>query len=141
MSFSLWRPSMLALVALVLGVGLSACGDADDGAATGTTVSADPVVQRGYSLAQSRGCIGCHTLSGDRASGPTWKGLAGSEVPLTDGRTVAADPDYLRRAIVEPDAEVHRGFARGVMSAVMSGQKDLSPDEVEALVAYIQTVR
>jgi hypothetical protein len=42
-------------------------------------------------------------------TGPSWKGLAGSQVKLGDGRTVAADDAYLTRHIIEPDALTVKG--------------------------------
>lgn len=87
----------------------------------------------------SEGCSGCHTLNGSRASGPTFKGLAGSQVQLSDGSTATADAAYLARSITDPDAQVVKGFSKGVMSAVMANRKKLAPADVDAIVAYLQT--
>ena len=35
--------------------------------------------------------------------GPSWKDLAGEQVELADGTTVAADEAYLRKSILEPN--------------------------------------
>src|SRR5271167_209928 len=47
-------------------------------------------VARGRELYQADGCSGCHSLDGTRGTGPSWKGLAGSQVKLSDGRTLTA---------------------------------------------------
>lgn len=38
--------------------------------------------------AEEAGCLTCHTTDGQESTGPTWQGLFGSEVTLTDGTTV-----------------------------------------------------
>lgn len=115
----------IAAAALVAAgvVGLNACGD-----------DAEP--RRGQSqgaeLAGSLGCSSCHSTNGDRKQGPTWKDLAGSDVPLDDGTTVEANTAYLTRSIEDPGAEIVDGY--------LPIMPDLNVDEeqVEALVAYIQ---
>ncbi|TFW09535.1 cytochrome c, partial [Oxalobacteraceae bacterium OM1] len=88
----------------------------------------------GQGLAQAKGCIACHSIDGTPGVGPTWKGLAGKSEALADGSTAVADAAYLQRSIVEPQAQIVKGFP-----PVMP-KMDLSPDEVAALVAYIQSL-
>jgi len=93
---------------------------------------------RGAELAKSRGCVGCHTIDGSPLVGPTWKGLFGHRVAvLTDGtkREVTADEAYIKRSIKEPGADVVEGFAP------IMPDLGLSDDEIEAVVAYIKTLR
>ena len=78
------------------------------------------------------GCSSCHSTDGARSEGPTWEGLAGSTVTLADGTTVTADEDYLRRAILDPQAEVVAGYP-APMPAI-----EVSDAEADRLVAYIQ---
>ncbi len=93
---------------------------------------------QGQMLAQTLGCTACHSPSGLTIVGPTWKGLAGSVVPLQDGTTVVADDAYLRESILAPGAKVVRGFQSGIMPAfegmVTSGQ-------VDSLIAYIKSLK
>jgi cytochrome c oxidase subunit 2 len=107
--------------------------------ARGAAASAVPggvvdVQAQGKALAQSRGCVACHTVDGSPGVGPTWKGLHGKTQTLADGSTVLADEAYLRRAIQEPNAQVVKGFSPIMPPAV------LSDEEVAALVAYIQSL-
>jgi mono/diheme cytochrome c family protein len=95
-------------------------------------------VARGKTLYTSLGCIGCHSLDGTAGTGPTWKGLAGSQVALTNGKTVAADGAYLAKSIDDPDADIVKGFQSGIMSAVIK-KGATSPADVKALVAFIQS--
>lgn len=66
--------------------------------------------ESGALVAEEAGCLTCHTTDGEESTGPTWQGLFGSEVTLTDGTAVVADEEYLRRAIVDPAAEVVDGY-------------------------------
>lgn len=117
------HPFVGGLISLVLVILLSACGP--DGAERAGRLD-------GAQLAGSLGCVSCHSTNGDRRQGPTWAGLAGSEVTLSNGTTVQADRSYLRRAINDPDAEVVDGFAP------IMPDLSLEADQVDAIVTYIE---
>jgi mono/diheme cytochrome c family protein len=106
-----------------------------------TTTAAGPAA-RGERLFTADGCSGCHSLDGAAGAGPTVKGLAGSRVELADGSTTTADGAYLTRAIADPDAQIVKGYTKGVMSAAISSF-DLAgkPQDVAALVAFIKARR
>jgi len=110
-----------------------AMAGASGAAATPATGAGNQVAQ-GQALAQSRGCVACHTVDGSARVGPTWKGLYGTTRPLADGSTVLADEGYLRRSIVEPQAQVAKGFPPIMPPA------NLGNEEVTALLAYIQSL-
>lgn len=94
---------------------------------------------RGRELVETRGCMSCHSTDGASGTGPTWKNLAGAEVPLSDGTSVLADDAYLRLSILSPDADTVAGFPTGVMAASVPNDS-ISPDEADAIVAYINTL-
>jgi cytochrome c oxidase subunit II len=97
---------------------------------------------RGRFLYGADGCSDCHSLSGARLAGPTWKGLAGSTVKLADGHTVVADAAYLTKHIAEPNAFTVSGYPSGIMAqAIESFQLDQKPADVQALVAFIQSLK
>jgi cytochrome c oxidase subunit 2 len=94
----------------------------------------------GELLYKTKGCIGCHSINGVRIVGPTWKGLYGSEVTVsTNGRirTIKADDDYLKRSILDPNADIVQGYPPSVMPV----QKDLSAQDVNDIIAYIKTLK
>jgi cytochrome c oxidase subunit 2 len=96
----------------------------------------------GEDLWSSTGCAGCHTVDGTASVGPTVQGLAGSEVELADGQTVTADDVYLALSITDADAQIVAGYDAGVMSAATDPQGfGTRPDDVEALIAYIEAQR
>jgi cytochrome c oxidase subunit 2 len=95
---------------------------------------ADGLIAQGRDLAQTRGCLACHTLDGKPGIGPTWKGLFGKTETLTTGATVKVDEDYVKQSIVEPNAAVVQGFQPVMPPASFSDQ------ELSALVAFIKDV-
>jgi len=92
----------------------------------------------GADLAQTQGCLGCHSVDGSQIVGPTWLGLYASQVTLEDDTTVVADEDYLRRSIVETNAEIVKGFPASVMPGIYNDT--LSQEQVDALVEYIKSL-
>lgn len=125
------RGALLAVLVVAMVVTGASCGDGSGTDGVSPTITG-AAAQRGQALADDKGCQTCHTTSGRRTTGPTWKDLAGSEVELDGGDSVAADDAYLARAIVDPKAEVVSGFP-----SIMPSY-DLSGDEVKDLVAYLK---
>ncbi len=91
--------------------------------------------KRGLEVLKSQGCLGCHTLDGTKALGPTFKGIWGREVTVvTTGaeHTVTVDEPYVRRSLEQPNADIVKGYP-----AVMPAFK-LSPDEVAAIILSLK---
>jgi cytochrome c oxidase subunit II len=103
------------------------------GSAATATAGAGPVAQ-GQALAQSKGCVACHTVDGSARVGPTWKGLYGKTETLKDGSTALVDDAYLQSFIRDPLARGVKGFP-AVMPKI-----ELSDEELAALVAYIRSL-
>jgi len=96
-----------------------------------------PPAQAGEHLYRTMGCAQCHTVDGTGSTGPTWKGLFGSHVPLEGGRTITADENYLRTCILDPTANIPLGF-----QPVMPTFKGrLSDQEITAVIAYIKSLK
>lgn len=98
------------------------------------TSTAAGLAEQGRALAQSKGCVACHSADGAPGVGPTWKGLYGHTGTFADGSSAKVDDDYLRTEIREPQARVVKGFAP-VMPKL-----PLTDEEVAALVAYIRSL-
>ena len=79
-------------------------------------------------MARDRGCTSCHSSNGDKGTGPTWKGLYGSEVELADGTTVTADETYVKESITDPGAKIVNGYGN------VMPHFTLSQEEVNQLV-------
>jgi mono/diheme cytochrome c family protein len=123
---------------------VAATGAASQGAPP--TLSAPPppsggaggAAAAGAQLFQSLGCSACHSLTGAKIIGPTFKGLYGSKVQLSTGQTVTADEAYLLQSIEDPDAKIVKGFPKGVMSATIP-PGSVSTAKAKQLVAFIKS--
>lgn len=135
----------IMLVASLL-LGVAAC--ADDGGdrtaeGTGTTSASgnngtgpDPAsAAEGRDIAARAGCGGCHGINGEGGIGPSWVGLAGSQVALEDGTTVVADAAYLTSSIKTPDAQVVAGDYSVAMPV-----NQLADADIAKIVAYIESL-
>ncbi len=92
--------------------------------------------EAGKAFVAQNGCGGCHSIDGSKLTGPTWRGLFGSQVKLSDGRTVTADEAYLIESIHDPNAKVVQGFPAGVMPKF-----DLTDQQIKAIASYIETLK
>jgi len=97
-------------------------------------------VPPGAQLFQEKGCKACHSIDGTPGVGPTLKGLFGKTVTvITDGkeRQVVADEIYLRKSLLEPNADIVKG-----LPPIMPPQKGLLADqELDALVTYLKGLK
>jgi cytochrome c oxidase subunit 2 len=92
----------------------------------------------GAKLYQSLGCSACHSLTGAKGTGPTFKGLYGSQVQLSNGQAVTADDAYLLESILDPDKQIVKGFAKGIMSAAIA-PGSVPEAKAKALIAFIKS--
>lgn len=91
---------------------------------------------RGEALVAANGCAACHSFDGSKGIGPTWFQLAGSQVPLSDGRTVIADDAFLAESILQPQAKIVAGFENQQMPAY-----SFTEEQIADIIAYIKTLR
>ncbi len=95
---------------------------------------------KGKELLEKHGCLGCHSLDGTPKVGPSLKGIWGNRVTvLTNGveRNITVDEAYLRRSLLEPNADVVKGFPPVMPS--FAGK--LTDAEIKALVEFLKGVR
>jgi cytochrome c2 len=109
---------------------------------TGTlnVVVTPALVAKGKAAAETYSCTGCHTIDGTKSTGPTWKGLAGSNQHLTNGKTIVATDSYLLSVIEDPSTLMVQGYDSGIMAeAIPAGSVPNS--EAIAIIAYIKSVK
>jgi cytochrome c oxidase subunit 2 len=95
-----------------------------------------PPAQAGEKLFTELGCVTCHKNEGGGV-GPTLQGVYGGTVPLSDGRRVVADDNYIRESIMVPTAKVVQGF-----QPVMPPYQGLATEEqVLQLIAYVKSLQ
>ena len=91
---------------------------------------------RGQALVAANGCGACHSINGAAGIAPTWFGLFGSQVPLTDGSVVTADEAYIHESIRSPQAKIVRGFENQLMPTY-----GFSDEQIDDIVAYVKTLK
>ena len=84
----------------------------------------------GKAVFASAGCAACHTLAD--------AGAGGTVGPNLDEVLKGKDKAFINTSIVKPDAEIAKGFPKGVMPANFG--TTLSKDELSALVDYLADV-
>jgi cytochrome c oxidase subunit 2 len=92
----------------------------------------------GKELLEKHGCLDCHSLDGTPKVGPTFKGIWGRPVTVLTGgkeRTTTVDEAYLRRSILEPNADVVKGF-QPVMPSFAGVLKD---SDISAIIGFLRS--
>ena len=105
-------------------------------AATEAALVAKGGPDAGKALVAQNGCGGCHSIDGSKLVGPTWRGLFGSQVKLSDGSVVTADEAYLIESIAKPSAKVVDGFPDHVMPIF-----NLTDAQIKNIASYIETLK
>lgn len=91
----------------------------------------------GQRVAADAGCFRCHTVDGTPSIAPTWAGLYGAQIPLEGGTQIIGDAAYLTASMMDPAAQLHRGFP-----AVMPSYRGLlTAPQIGAIVEYIYSLR
>ena len=92
----------------------------------------------GLAIMKANACLTCHSLDGSKVIGPTFKGLYGAKrVIVTDQgeKQVDAFDDYIKRAIIEPNAELVKGYNKGLMQSY----KDvIKGEDLDKIIDYFR---
>ncbi len=84
----------------------------------------------GAEVFASAGCTGCHTLADAGSTATTG--------PDLDGALKGEDEAFIRESIIDPSADIAEGYPPNIMPETYEDQ--LSPEELDALVAYLAQV-
>jgi cytochrome c oxidase subunit 2 len=101
----------------------------------------DSPTASGQRIMKNIGCFACHTTDGTKLVGPSFKGLYGHPVTVETGsneREVTADDEYIKRSIYDPNADVVKGFNKGLMQPYKGQLKD---EDVAQIIEYIKTLK
>lgn len=99
--------------------------------------TAEEEAAEGERLLARHGCLGCHSLDGSQSVGPTFQGLFGRQTTVvTDGRerTLTADDDYIRRSILEPQADLVVGYP----PVMPSFEGKIPQHDLEEIIEYFR---
>ena len=86
-----------------------------------------PFTELGEIVWKRKGCVSCHSLDGAMKTGPTWKGLFGSERKYTENGTLGsaiADESYIEESIRYPMKKISDGYT-GQMPVVKLTDKEI----------------
>ncbi len=95
------------------------------------------LVDLGRAVAGDHGCLRCHTTDGTAHIGPSFARLYNTTIPLESGELIVADEAYLTKSMMDPLAEIHRGY----QPVMPSYQGLLEAGEVAVLVELIKALR
>jgi cytochrome c oxidase subunit II len=112
----------------------------DTTAVLAKTPSGAPMMA-GETLIRTLGCIACHSADGSPMTGPSFKGVFGHEITVvTDSkeRVFPVDEAYIKKSILEPNADVVKGFKANLMQTY-KGQ--VSDKEITDIVEYIKSLK
>ncbi len=86
-------------------------------------------------LGSNAGCVTCHsTEPGVQLVGPSLAGIGTTAAERVPGMSAE---EYIRQSITDPAAYTVEGFPEGLMPAFT----DLSPEQLDALVAYLMSLK
>jgi cytochrome c553 len=115
-------------LAVLLAAALAGCGGGGEGEeGGGATPTPTEAAGPGLQVWNAQGCGSCHTLAAANATGQTGPNLD----EALKGRSSA----FIRKSIVDPNAEIAQGFSADVMPKDFV--QKLSDDELQQLVDFI----
>jgi cytochrome c oxidase subunit 2 len=94
----------------------------------------------GLAIIQAQGCNSCHSTDGSVIVGPSFLHLYGSQQTVTrDGKEIkiTANDEYIKKSILDPGADVVKGFQKGVMQPPLPL---LSDDDISEIIEYLKTL-
>lgn len=90
----------------------------------------------GEFLYNTQGCAVCHTTTGAKLVGPSFKNVYGYQFETEAGPTITADDAYIKESILTPNASVIKGF-----QPVMTPYAGILDDKkIEAITAWLKTL-
>ena len=101
----------------------------------------DSPTENGKRIMKNIGCFACHSVDGSRLVGPSFKGVYGHTATVVTGgneREVTVDDEYIKKSIYDPNADVVKGFNKGLM---LSYTGQLSEDDVKQITEYLKTLK
>jgi len=102
----------------------------------GQTCPANVLVEEGQKVYTKKACAACHTTSGAKLVGPSWKGIWGKQESTNVG-SVHVDENYIRESILDPQAKIVNGYPPTMPA--FRGQ--ITDQEVDEIVAFIKSLK
>lgn len=96
------------------------------------------LADQGFQILTKNGCNACHSSDGSKLVGPSYLGGWGGTRTVATGRDerdVAVDEEYVKRSIYDPNADVVKGYGKGLM---LSYEGMVSEEEVSLIIEYLK---
>jgi cytochrome c oxidase subunit 2 len=94
----------------------------------------------GLKIMINQGCNACHSSDGSRIVGPSYLNLFGEkQTVIKEGKEVivTVDEEYIKKAIMEPNAEIVKGYPKDLMQSY----KDiLTDDDIAKIIEYLKSM-
>ncbi len=93
----------------------------------------------GLVIIKANACLTCHSMDGSRIIGPSFKGLYGRKtVVVTDSgeKEIETTADYIKKSIIDPNADIVKGFNKGLMQ---SYKEKITDADLDKIVDYFKT--
>jgi cytochrome c oxidase subunit II len=94
----------------------------------------------GLRIMINQGCNACHTSDGSKLVGPSYLNLFGEkQTVIRDGKEVmvTVNEEYIKKAILDPNAEIVKGFPKDLMQSY----KDvLNDDDIAKIIEYLKSL-
>jgi len=87
-----------------------------------------------------QGCMACHSTDGTKIVGPTYLNLFGKqEVVNRNGAeaTITVDEEYIKRSIFDPNADIVKGYPKGLMQ---SYKGKISDADIAKIIEYLKSL-
>jgi cytochrome c oxidase subunit 2 len=94
----------------------------------------------GLTIMKFQGCMACHSSDGSKIVGPTYLNLFGKqEVVIRNGAevTITADEEYIKRSIFDPNADIVKGYPKGLMQ---SYKGKISDTDIAKIIEYLKSL-
>lgn len=96
-----------------------------------------PLKDLGKLVYENKGCATCHSIDGSKGQGPSFKGIWGTTVTGTDGKTYPVDENYVRQSVLYPQAVVVQGYE----PIMPTFQGLLREREILGIIEYIKSLK
>ena len=96
-----------------------------------------PTAEEGEKIYKQKNCNTCHSVDDSKLTGPSFKGIWGTQQALNDGTSVLVDENFVRESIVNPQAKI----AKDYNPVMPSFQGLIAKSEMEALFAYLRSLK
>jgi cytochrome c oxidase subunit 2 len=93
----------------------------------------------GLAIIRANACLTCHSLDGSKIIGPSFKGIWGSKRIVVNARgeqEMEGNAEYIKRSIIDPNADVVKGFTKGLMQ---SYKNVIKSEDIDKIVDFFKT--